>query len=747
MKKVKLFMMLALAIFFVICFCACNNNGDSGTTTPDQTTDGNTPDNTTSADVTTGDPNCEHAYGESVVVAPALALKDGEKVKTCSKCGHEVKEAIPMTKSLKILALGNSFTIDPTWHLWGICNDASIDVIVANLYIGNCTLDKHWNNISNNLPAYSYYKNTNGTWVNTANYTVPMGLLDEEWDVIVMHQTSGSSGFENTYSHLNEIATYMKTNCKNKDVRLIWQFPWAYQSDSTHSEFPKYNRDQLNMYNMIKAQVQKQIVPNKLFDDIIPVGTTIQNLRSSYIGDTVTRDGYHLNYGFGRYTAALIWYAKITGGSVDIIDWVPTKYPTIPVAFDVMRESVKNALANPYEITPSKIATGVHPDPPAPDTAPEIDLSVTPQDFYEKDKQLCETNGVNLDDYYLLEWNYLENAYWACTSKTTVITPSSSSSTYKQDICTDRKYSTETEIPVGSIFICDPGWRYRFEIFPEENALYTGERPTGWTVNFYKLDANFLDGCKYITWAVTTNPKSDMSAFYYAAYCHVRVYLPNSVPKPEQKPIERPDTPVTPEQPEEVLPPTAYYDADKTLAAGKGVNLDDYVLLEWDFLENAYWNCTNRPGTRVPVSTDSTYNQDICSARKYSLEELPLGTIFITDPDWRYRIEIFPNATDKHTGTRPGAHAGVVYYVLDAAMMRGCTYLAWSVTTNPQSDISDNFAKAYPHLRIYVPKTAASATPAAAQLSVEINETVAMTAPVNYTEEKLYALQNDNKQK
>ena len=72
----------------------------------------------------------------------------------------------------------------------------------------------------------------------------------------------------------------------------------------------------------------------------------------------------------------------------------------------------------------------------------------------------------------------------------------------------------------------------------------------------------------------------------------------------------------------------------------------------------------------------------------------------------RYRIEIFPNATDKHTGTRPTPHVDKRFYVLDAAIMDGCTYLAWSVTTYPQSDISDNFAKAYPHLRIYVPKTA-----------------------------------------
>ena len=45
---------------------------------------------------------------------------------------------------------------------------------------------------------------------------------------------------------------------------------------------------------------------------IIPAGTAIQNARTSFIGDNFNRDGYHLTFGLGRYTAACTWLEKIT---------------------------------------------------------------------------------------------------------------------------------------------------------------------------------------------------------------------------------------------------------------------------------------------------------------------------------------------------------------------------------------------------------------------------------------------------
>ena len=67
------------------------------------------------------------------------------------------------------------------------------------------------------------------------------------------------------------------------------------------------------MYNKIvsASQAVAQIVP---IHTIIPDGTAIQNARSSFIGDNLTREGYHLDLQIGRFVAACTWYEALFGG-------------------------------------------------------------------------------------------------------------------------------------------------------------------------------------------------------------------------------------------------------------------------------------------------------------------------------------------------------------------------------------------------------------------------------------------------
>ena len=74
-------------------------------------------------------------------------------------------------------------------------------------------------------------------------------------------------------------------------------------------------------------------------------------MRTSYIGDIMTRDGNHLSYSHGRYTAAMTWFAALTGGDPDAITWVPTKYPELKNDLPIIRQAVKDAVKNPLLIT------------------------------------------------------------------------------------------------------------------------------------------------------------------------------------------------------------------------------------------------------------------------------------------------------------------------------------------------------------------------------------------------------------
>ena len=254
------------------------------------------------------------------------------------------------SKSIKVLAIGNSFSIDGMEYLWNVLHDAGYEeIVLGNLYIGGCSVDKHWKNIQSDAGAYVYLKNTYGQWLKTPDTPISFAITDHDWDVITLQQSSGSSGRASTYGNIDNVFQYIKN--QQPDAKIFWHMTWAYQQDTPSTAFANYNSDQLTMYNAITSAVEEKIVGNSYVDGIIPSGTAIQNVRTSYVGDIMTRDGNHLSYSHGRYTAAMTWFAALTGGDPDAITWVPTKYPELKNDLPIIRQAVKDAVKNPLLIT------------------------------------------------------------------------------------------------------------------------------------------------------------------------------------------------------------------------------------------------------------------------------------------------------------------------------------------------------------------------------------------------------------
>ncbi|MBQ2732815.1 MAG: DUF4886 domain-containing protein [Clostridia bacterium] len=431
--------------------------------------------------------------------------------------------------TLKILAIGNSFSSDAMQYLYQIAADAGVkNIVLGNLYYGGCSLQQHLSFAISDNPVYKYYKNTTGTWNLTEGFRMSQALADEKWDYITLQQTSKTCGLENSYGNtLTRLLDHVEKN--SGDAKLVWHMTWAYQQDSTHSAFPSYGKSQSKMYDMIIDCVKNCIEPEDRFALIIPCMTSIQNARTSFIGDNLTRDGYHLDYNIGRYIAGLTYYAAITGAPIDDIDFNPSTANITEDMLAVAKESVKNAIETPNAITLSAFKEGKLPEKPK-----EIDPSVVldPADFYEADLLVAAANNVDLSKYTLLEWDYLENTYWNCTAKAGTTTPGASSSTYHQNVCTKQKYTLDV-LPIGTIFICDPGWQYRLEIYTRQNAKYTGTRPALSTAEFFVLTEGFMGKCEYISWNIASYPKSDISARYAQAACHLRVYIPT--PRPQSQ--------------------------------------------------------------------------------------------------------------------------------------------------------------------------------------------------------------------
>ncbi len=257
-------------------------------------------------------------------------------------------------KLIKILAIGNSFSVDAMKYLYQILENAGVKkIILGNLYIGGCSLEKHLENAKADNSAYTYYKNTTGEWEKHPEKSINYGIADEKWDYITMQQASGYSGLEPSYGDtLSELMEIVKSK-KLKKTKLIWHGTWAYQNDSTHRHFPNYECSQQKMYDQIICALKNQIVSKSDFVVIIPNTTAIQNLRTSFLGDTLTRDGFHLSLDIGRFTAGLTFYVILSGMPVDIINYNPSPDVITDDVMRVIKESVKNAVLKPFEVTKS----------------------------------------------------------------------------------------------------------------------------------------------------------------------------------------------------------------------------------------------------------------------------------------------------------------------------------------------------------------------------------------------------------
>ena len=274
---------------------------------------------------------------------------------TLAGCKKTVEKdaVVNFENTLKVLTIGNSFGIDANEYLYKIADDYGVDeIILGILYIPGASLETHVDSFTEDLTNYIYYKNTDDKWTCIISIKLVEGLIDEDWDIITLQQVSSYSGVQEKYNeNLTSLLDIIDSNKTNQNSQVVWHMTWAYQENSTHSGFVYYSNDQMTMYEAITDAAQAKIDTRDDIDYVIPTGTTIQNLRTSYIGDNLTVDGYHLSIDKGRFAAALTWFSKITGLPIDGITYKPdgvTEQDLLNI-----KEAVNNAIASPYTVTNS----------------------------------------------------------------------------------------------------------------------------------------------------------------------------------------------------------------------------------------------------------------------------------------------------------------------------------------------------------------------------------------------------------
>ena len=227
----------------------------------------------------------------------------------------------PMNR-IKVLAIGNSFSVNAMQYLHRIAAADGVWMTTGNLYIGGCPLEKHVRNLRGDRRDYQFQLNTK----RIAMVSIREGLLTEKWDYVTMQQASHYSGRWETYTpYMKELSDYV-THFAPQAEQLIHE-TWAYEKDAAHHAFEYYNRSQAEMYRRLKECYTA--FGATVGARIIPAGDVIQRLRETRSffnyekgGVSLNRDGYHLT-DYGCYAAGATWYQFITGNDIRKNPFVP----------------------------------------------------------------------------------------------------------------------------------------------------------------------------------------------------------------------------------------------------------------------------------------------------------------------------------------------------------------------------------------------------------------------------------------
>lgn len=237
---------------------------------------------------------------------------------------------------IRVLCIGNSFSWDAVeQELVPLCDAKGIEVEIHNLYYGGCSLAQHADFLMRDTAAYSHRICSNpspslhgrdgeGFRLIKDTITLRQALRDGKYDYISLQQASHDSGIRASYEPW--ISLLLDTVCAYQpEAQICWMQTWAYSRDARHPAYPRYHSDQQEMWDSIVScsnyvlDIMEKQLPSFQGGGrplLIPCGTAIQLARQTKLGDTLCRDGYHLNYVYGRYTAACVWYEILTGKDV-----------------------------------------------------------------------------------------------------------------------------------------------------------------------------------------------------------------------------------------------------------------------------------------------------------------------------------------------------------------------------------------------------------------------------------------------
>jgi hypothetical protein len=258
-------------------------------------------------------------------------------------------------------------------------------VVIGTLYYSGCPLYKHVNFLQENSPEYNLYISSTETKdkppVIMNSVTMRDSLTKDYWDIIIMQGGVFEIAYSDKYTdgNIQAIQNYVNEHKLNPLATFAWNMAWATPLDTElrdmypkepntyYSSYEKLGSSRDNFYGGIAQCVRDHIETDETFAFVIPSATAFENALTSYLEEKdIHRDYAHAS-DYGRVIASYTWYCRLMG--IDKLeeiklDAIPKEFfkstnsPEDRVLTDmekaIILESVNNALANPYEVTPSQ---------------------------------------------------------------------------------------------------------------------------------------------------------------------------------------------------------------------------------------------------------------------------------------------------------------------------------------------------------------------------------------------------------
>ncbi len=246
-------------------------------------------------------------------------------------------------RPLRLLMVGNSFSICVGYNLPQIALEAGIDLRLGSAYIGGCSMQHHLETLE--TPRVRHYRydiwNTSGGMLEHSrrNTTLRVMLADGKWDIITIQQASPASFRPESYEPYAEqlIALIRKYQPK---ARILIQQTWSYNAAHPCFGTDDWPADNTDMFNRLEKNYADLSARYGL--GLIPAGRAVQLARTDMTyGDVVGNgdDKIHLAPR-GEYMQACVWAGFLWGLDVRKLRYRPDGIPDA----DFLRDCACRAL-------------------------------------------------------------------------------------------------------------------------------------------------------------------------------------------------------------------------------------------------------------------------------------------------------------------------------------------------------------------------------------------------------------------